>query len=138
MWLIPSGPDTGFSVSAGPARRIGGAAGSAITAPQNAEQTAGATPFSSPMHPLHLPGIGALTGIDASISTALMPDVAAMLGRPTPCIVNPMAKTMDINKAAICRKRRDVMVLGYLQVEGIASGVSDLLPIWSRRCVTSP
>jgi hypothetical protein len=110
MWLIPSGPDTGFSVSAGPARRVGGAAGSAITAPQNAEQTAGATPFSSPMHPLHLPGIGALTGIEVSISAAFMLDFTAIPGRPTPCDVKPTAKTMDINKAAICRIRRDVML----------------------------
>lgn len=138
MWLIPSGPDTGFSVSAGPARSIAGAVGSAITAPQNAEQTAGATPFSSPMHPLHLPGIGAFSGIDVSISAAVMLDFRDILGSPTPCVISPTAKTMAITKAAIFRMRCDVMVSRYLPAEGIASRVSDLLAIWHQRCVTSP
>ena len=138
MWLIPSGPDTGLSVSEGPARGIAGAAGSAITAPQNAEQAAGAIPFSSPMHPLHLPGIGALTGIDISVSAALTPDVTVISGRPTPCVVKPTAKTMDINKAAICRMRRNIMLLSYLPAGGIASRVSDLVAIWHWRRVTSP
>jgi hypothetical protein len=127
MWLIPSGPDTGFSVSAGPARRIAGAAGSTITAPQNAEQAARAMPFPSPMHPLHLPGIGTLTGIDVSVSAAFTLDVTAISGRPIPCVVKPTAKTVDINKAAICRMRRNVILSGYLPAGGIASRVSDLL-----------
>ena len=138
MWLIPSGPETGFSVSAGPARRIAGAVGSTITALQNAEQTAGATPFSSPMHPLHLPGIGALTGIDVFISAAVMLDFRDILGRPRPCVVRPTTKTMAITKAAIFRMRCDVMVSRYLAAEGIASRVSDPLAIWHQRCVTSP
>jgi hypothetical protein len=71
------------------------------TAPQKAEQAAGATPFSSPAQPSHLPDIG-MSFIGMSLAVVIA-DLEPMFGPAKPCVTRPTAKTKAESKADIRR-----------------------------------
>jgi hypothetical protein len=74
----------------------------AITAPQNAEHAASATPFSLPAQPSHVPDIGISFDIGISLAVAVA-GLKPMSGPAKPCVTRPTAKTKADSKADMRR-----------------------------------
>ena len=114
MWPVTIAPAAGVRVSIGTASKIAITEGAAITALQKAEHAAGATPFSSPAQPSHLPDMDASPGMDMSASmgisvAAAIADLTTMSEPAKPCVTRPAAKTKADSKADIRRVCTDSM-----------------------------
>jgi hypothetical protein len=120
-----SGPAVGVNVSARTVNRPTSVAGSAATALQKAEHAAGATPFSSPAHPLHLPCMGSPPDEGMSLARVTV-DLIIIPGPPRPCVTRPMTRTRVINKADICRRDRANIGAWYSQADAMTRAVNRL------------
>jgi hypothetical protein len=91
---------TGLRVSTGTAESSGGSEGDAMTVLQKTEHAVGTMPFSSPAHPLHLPGMGMSPDMGMSAAAAIAA-LSGMLALAKPCATNPSVNRRAASKADI-------------------------------------